>query len=474
MDYKRLKKFMVLRFAILIIFINITVCNAQMKKPDLFVESGTFISGGRNTPFWLLSNQYGKYSNNTFNITYSAGAKALFDTSRNIDYGYGVELFNRIDGKYNLYPHELYMAFKLWFFDIHFGWREETYGNAYQPLTMGNLLWSGNARPMPKISINIPEFTPVPFTKGFLEFKGNLAHGWFENDRYVKHVYMHHKSLIGRIGGKWPVNFSYGLHHFAQWGGDSPDYGHLPSSFKDFITIFKADSTSDNYNVSGENINRLGNHIGSRNFGLDIKTKKFNMGLYMQTVFEDSSGEAWRNIKDGFWGIFWENKKVEALIHAVLFEFLNTTDQSGPLHDYYIGDSLVVLGGDDNYFNNYIYMDGWTYYDNTICTPLITSNIYDSKTVKTLPNNKVEAYHFAIDGKIWDGQYKLLINYNKNYGLHKARYIPPRENICMLASYALFSEKLNGMFCFDLGLDFGKMYGNNLGLKITYKREFNL
>jgi len=44
--------------------------------------------------------------------------------------------------------------------------------------------------------------------------------------------------------------------------------------------------------------NALGNHIGSRNFGLEVESKKHKISLYWQNIFEDGSGKAYRNIKD--------------------------------------------------------------------------------------------------------------------------------------------------------------------------------
>ena len=154
------------------------------------------------------------------------------------------------------------------------------YGDQLNDLSSGNLLWSGNSRPMPKINIRVPEYTAIPFTKGYIEFKGNLAHGWFENDRYVKNVYMHHKSLILRGGGQLPVKGHYGLHHYAQWGGESsdPEIGILPSGFDDYIWIFQAKMQAPDDAPISERINRLGNHLGSRDIGLDFTFKKYNYG----------------------------------------------------------------------------------------------------------------------------------------------------------------------------------------------------
>jgi hypothetical protein len=458
------------------------VTDAQIKKPDIFVESSAFVSGGKNAPFWMLSNQFGKYSNHGYNVNYSLGIQSGFDSTKNIDFAYGFELMNRIDTGYHIYPHELYLALKLWFFDIHVGWREEVFGNAYPGLTSGNMLWSGNARPMPKISIRVPEFTPVPFTQGYVEFKGNLAHGWFEQDRYTTDLLLHHKSFIGRVGGKLPVNFHYGLHHFAQWGGHSQvtGYENMPSDFEAFIWVFKVSEGAPGDSLGGETINRYGNHIGSRNLGLDVKMPQWKTGIYWQTIFEDTSGKAWRNIRDGLWGIYWENQKENPLIKAVVVEYLNTTDQSGPSHDPI--DSLGIRGGGaDNYFRHYIYQNGWSRYDMTLGTPMITSEIFDAGTALSTTNSRVKAYHLGINGNInlWHA-YALKITYSENFGnytwpydhFHPTTFEPSKKSLSCGLTYHVGFRKAKGSLKFSAAADFGAMYGDNVGIQVGYRREF--
>ncbi|HEX3009116.1 MAG TPA: hypothetical protein VHO90_16050, partial [Bacteroidales bacterium] len=72
--------------------------------------------------------------------------------------------------------------------------------------------------------------------------------------------------------------------------------------------------------------NKLGNHIGSRNFGAEIDLPKSKVSLYWQNFFEDGSGKAYRNIKDGLFGISIRSKGKDQVISAFVYEFLNTTD----------------------------------------------------------------------------------------------------------------------------------------------------
>ncbi|NJO69306.1 MAG: capsule assembly Wzi family protein [Bacteroidetes bacterium] len=123
---------------------------------------------------------------------------------------------------------------------------------------------------------------------------------------------------------------------------------------------------------AGESHNKLGNHLGTRNFGLDYRFKKLTVKLYWQNIFEDGSGLAYRNIKDGLWGISIKLNK-EALIRSLNFEYIHTTDQSGPIDMVKIDGVWQFFGGNDNYFNNYLYTNGWAYKEMTLGTPLFTS-----------------------------------------------------------------------------------------------------
>ena len=53
-------------------------------------------------------------------------------------------------------------------------------------LSSGNLLYSGNARPIPQIRVGIPKYTIVPWTKNWLSVKGYIAYGMFTDDNWQK------------------------------------------------------------------------------------------------------------------------------------------------------------------------------------------------------------------------------------------------------------------------------------------------
>ena len=98
------------------------------------------------------------------------------------------------------------------------GKKSEIIGNQDSSLSIGSTVWSGNASPMPKLVLATPGYVDIPFTKGYVEINGSLAHGWFEKDRYVEDVYLHQKQLHLRFGGDFFINGSFGIHPLCSMG----------------------------------------------------------------------------------------------------------------------------------------------------------------------------------------------------------------------------------------------------------------
>ncbi len=466
------------------VFALISSCafSQGFKKPDYSLETGASFSSGKQTPFWLLSNQYGLLTPNKFNGWVKAGIHTQL-SKKNIDYDYSLELVNRYDSKNELYVNQAYVRLKLYFLNIQAGSMAETFGNQDSSLSSGGLLWSGNARPMPKISIWVPDYTKIPFTFGLLEFKGGISHGWFGEEPFVNKVWLHHKYGYIQFGGKLPVHIHYGFHHFAQWAGKTKSGTQLPNSLDDFVKVFFARGGGTG-SPESDLLNSLGNHIGSRNFGMDIDLKKVNLGLYWQTIFEDGSGKAYRNIRDGLWGFYMHTTDKKKLVNGFVYEFINTTDQSGPYNEYWVLDGITYLypipggephetGGNDNYFNNGIYHFGWTYKNMTLGTPFITSPVIPidgySEYVR---NNKVTGHHFGFEGMIKNISYKIFYSYYLNFGTNSVPFIPNRHQHSILLQTCISNKLPWGIgLSVKTGVDIGNMYGNNLGMQFSLVKK---
>lgn len=447
--------------------------SADLNHDSIFYDLGlsAVASSGQFAPFWLQSNRYGEVSAMPFSGNISAGiCKPATRPNRWYDYDFAVAMTGRIDTEHLTgWFNQLYAHIRLYIFDITAGIQPQQYGNHNYDLSSGGLLFSSNAHPIPRVTIGIDRYTSFPFTYGFLEIKGGLTHAWVVDNIYVKNYYLHHKFAAARLGGRLPINISYEFHHAAQWGGVSPTIGNLGNSIKDFANVFMA--RSGGYNKS-DIINAEGNHIGMQCLALDIKTKPINISTYWQQIFEDGPvkfiGDNNLNLRDGLWGISINLNKWN-FIQSICYEFLNTTDQSGPLHDR----DGYVYGGNDSYYINSIYQNGWNYFLRSIGTPFITSPIYNDEQIFTT-NNRVRVHHAAIKGDIYGYKYRLMGSHAQNYGRYN--YDPgdvvKNYNTALLLEVEKHVEKAWGLdFSLSLSADIGSQFGNSFGAMLSIKKH---
>ncbi len=465
---------------ILLPFFHAGLTGQIIQKPVYQVGISSLPYFGDNTPFWFVSNENGKYLPDGFNNLLELGFSGDLSPGENFSLGYGIEAVSRQNNGNKTYLNQAYLESKIYFINILLGAKNRSYGNEDSTLSSGALLYSGNARPIPKIGIGTNGYTEVPFTRGYLELDGYLEHGWFEykrddwmdEPRHVKDVLLHHKYVKVRIGGDLPVRLQYGLEHFTQYGGTSPDFEQpFPASFEAYRRIFFAQSGDSTLtDVEGEITNQLGNHLGGRIMGMDIRMKDYHLNVYWQTIFEDGSGMKWRNVEDGLWGISIRMKDKNQFVSGICAEFLRTLDQSGPVHDNELG-----LRGNDNYFNNYIYRSGWSHYGMTIGNPFITSPIYNEKG-DHFRNNKVLMQHYGFEGNIYkELYYQFLFSFHSNFGTNGTPFDPPKDFLSTALKLRFPVHLLTGLHVTTaFGMDTGHMYGYNYGFMIKLSKTGRL
>ena len=444
---------------------------SQISAPTIGTYAGVSAGIGDIKPYWNISNQQGKYSPDPFGGLLGVSIESVDSSDSYISFDYGIEIYSRLQQNSEFLIQRGFAEVKIPFLVFWAGRKEEIIGNQDSSLSIGSTVWSANARPMPKLVLATPGYVDVPFTKGYVEINGSLSHGWFEKDRYVNNIYLHQKHLHLRFGGDFFINVSAGLIHFAQWAGDSPDpkFGELPSDWDAYKRIFfaqKGDSATVNIN---EAINSLGNHLGSWNYRIDLRAKQFMFSLYYQTIFEDNSGMSDPFQRDGLWGVSLASKDPDKIVNHVVFEYLNTTYQSGPVH--YLSDSLDLLGN-DSYFNHYIYRNGWTYKGMTLGTPLITSPIFNEDgSVGTL-NNRVMAFHLGLGGMLGKINYRSFFTYSINKGTYSLPFDPEKNQFSWYFETTFPSIWQGIDMKVMLAADIGHMYGNNLGVNLLFRRTF--
>ena len=429
-------------------------------------EVSALSSSGEQAPSLLWHNSDGNIALHPHSGNLSLGIiKPATRPNRWYDYDFGVILTGRVSGTQRNIPEpqikgtgyfrELYAHVRLYIIDITAGIHPMRLDEEYADLSSGNLIISGNAHPIPRISIGIDRWTAFPGLFGYVEVKGGLTHGWLDDHSpVVSKTLLHYKYIGGRVGGKLPVNFSYEFHHVAQWGGYSTVYGDLGNNFAAWKNAFLVRSGGS---MANDQINAQGNHIGFQQLALDVKGDGWKIHTYWQHINEDGPIHFMGydcNVTDGLWGVN-VTQHHWPFISGVTYEFLNTTDQSGPFHD----KDGCVYGGADGYYGNSIYRQGWSYFGNIIGSPLLS-----------LTNNRVMAHHAGVRGDIYGYKYRVMVNHAENYG----RYFAPERssNTAVLLEVKKLVPQAWGMeFGVALSGDFGTQYGNQFGAMITIRKQ---
>lgn len=394
------------------------------------------------------------------------------------DYDFAVQLTGRVQSRIpgstfpiqqrviTEYANLAYAHVRLYIFDLTAGIKPMIYEAQDTALSMGSLVFSGNSQPLPRISIGIDRYVAFPGCYGYFEVKGGLTHAWLADNVYMRGSYIHHKFLALRVGGRLPVNISYELHHAAQWGGISPVYGDIGSDWSSFKNVFLARGGGV---MRNDQLNAQGNHVGSQQLMLTGKGNGWEVSAYWQNFFEDNFAAIGngQNLADGLWGISLKQNNWP-FIQGVTYEFLNTTDQSGPWHDR---DGLCYAGN-DSYYRNSIFVNGWNYFYRSLGTPFITSPLYNEDgTISTL-NSRVRVHHLGVRGDIYGFNYRFLASYARNYGNDNSNKNVQSDNTALLLEVQKHVEQAWGLdFGLRLAGDFGTQWGNQFGAQLTVSKR---
>ena len=436
-------------------------------------------SSGRYAPTWIQSLENGEVSASAYSGSVSAGIYKKADSPhRWYDYDFGVEVAGRVQkpvesspwgmmqGYGTGYFKSLYAHARLYIFDLTAGIKPQRELTADSTLSMGSLLLSGNSHPLPRVTVGIEQWRPFPGLFGYVELKGGLTHAWMVDNQYIKGGFLHHKWIGLRFGGKLPVNIAYEFHHAAEWGGTSPDYGDLGNDWQAFKNVFLAQGGGT---LRTDQLNAQGNHVGSQQLTLTAKGKGWEVSAYWQNFFEDNFAfiGTGLNKADGLWGISMKQSRWP-FIEGVTYEFMNTTDQSGPWHDR---DGLCYAGN-DSYYRNSVFQNGWNYFLRSMGTPFITSPLFNEDgTIYTL-NSRVRVHHAGIRGDIYGFRYRGIVSYARNYGNDNSRRAPLTENTAVMIEVKKHVEQAWGLdFGLRLAADFGTQWGNQFGAMLTISKK---
>ena len=159
-------------------------------------------------------------------------------------------------------------------------------------------------------------------------------------------------------------------------------------------------------------------------------------------------------------------------VSGVTVEYFNLKNQSGPVYHDSTNEIPDQISCEDNNYNHGRY-PGWFNYGRLIATPLVSSPVYNKDHILISYNNRVEAFHFGIEGSplSWLG-YRLLYTKSNNWGTYDYPFKDIKVNRSGLVELTFTPEIMrNWSITTSFAFDCGDLYGDNYGGMITLTRK---
>lgn len=467
---------------------------------------GTAASGDNN-PLWLNANKYGLSSLKTANgyLRGSIQRPMVLDNGRKWGIGYGADVALAAGFTSTLVVQQAYVEGRWLKGTLTIGAKEQPMELKNQELSTGSQTLGINARPVPQVRLALPDYWTIPYTKGWLALKGHIAYGkttddnWqkgfvSEHNHYSEGTLYHSKAGYLKVGPK-NITLELGLEMACQFGGksyweiegDNWQWVDNKSGLGAFKDAFLGSVGGGGDAREGTYGNADGNHLGSWVMRLNIDQPAWNLGVYMDHYFEDHSsmfmldyngygeGSEWNvkkdnryflyDFKDMLLGVEMQLKNLDWL-NRIVVEYLYTKYQSGPVYHDRTPAFSDHIGGNDNYYNHYIFT-GWQHWGQVMGNPLYRSPLYNTDGSIRVANNRFVAWHLGLSGQpLTPLHYRLLATYQTGYGTYDDPFTGKKYNLSLLA-------EASWQFCKGwqvrgaLALDKGKLLGDNYGAQLT-------
>lgn len=508
-----------------LLFFAFTSINAQQNDDSspqglqYKIEMQTSISASK-TPLWLNANKYGLSSLDKKNgyIRASLVRPLPPDTGSKWSIGYGADLVVPYNYTSTFVIQQAFVETRWLHGVLSVGSKEYPMELKNNELSSGSQTLGINSRPVPQVRIALPDYWTLPFGKGWLHIKGHIAYGKMTDDnwqhdftkqknKYSDDVLYHSKAGYLKIGNDdsfCPFSLELGLEMATLFGGTSYSFDNAGNkiaikggtNLKDFWNAFFPGG-SDAIETSYKNVE--GDQLGSWLLRLNYINDNWGISFYADKFFEDHSamfqtdydgygqGTTWNShekhkyfvydFKDCMLGteLFFPNG---TWLKNIVFEYLYTKYQSGPIYHDHSPEISDHLGGNDNFYNHNIY-PGWQHWGQVMGNPLYRSPIYNEDGNILVENNRFVAFHLGFNGRPTEQlYYRILATYQESFGTYNMPYTKSYRNFCFLteANYS-FTGRLKGWnMSGAYAMDFGKTYGNNQGFQLTISKTgiFNL
>lgn len=506
-----------MRFTLLyIIFSGISSLSLAQKKifqkANYYVGTQANISSSSQTPFWLRTNKNGTVPINGNNFSIFGRSTLEYDSlySKNgqlhkFNIGYCLETYANVGKNIPRFIlSEAYVKARLGIFELWGGRRKEIVGLTDTTSSSGSFAISNNALPIPQIKLSIPNYVPV-LGNGLVSMKGSYSQGWYGKQNYLSGVMLHHKSLYFKIGrAKWKTSFIGGFNHQVQFGGrlqklsslSSVKNGYFPQSFRDYIYAVTGISlgkqaiqeTIQTDKYTGYDLtNRVGNHLGTIDIGMNIELSALRIFLYRQSFYDDGSLFYLNNLNDGLNGLTIINKsqgvskKLKFL--KLTIEYFNSSSQGGPIAHFQTVNPYIR--GWDDYYNHGQFLDGWANKRNSLGSPFIVPQTtvltilpsYINNVSGDIPfsyfsnNNRVKAFHayvlFVLGRENYLG---LRSSFSSNLGTYRH---PFTNSVHQFSEVLEYRKKMKKSMFLSTSFEFDSrgVFKKNAGIQINIMRR---
>lgn len=452
-------------FTAIFLTVNAVGQEEKFRLPEINASFGSYVSSGEDLPFWLISNQNGVFTmqNSSYQL-FQFGIEQGFinDTLKKWDFTYGANMVYGYAGASDFHVNQYWLGAKYKWLVMKLGAQSDPVLYGGLSSTNGNMDWSNNARPLPGIAFSTNDFIPFFFWKKWFSVKALYSEYMLLDKRYVDNSHLHHKYAYGRATlDSWKI--SLGLDHWVYWGGTSPDFGELPGWENYCRYIFGLRNSTNSF--AFDRANAAGNSLGIYALTVEKEYRDFSLTFYYNHPFEDRSGLEMDNIADGLWGLYYHHKNNKSLLNDVVYEFQNTTNQSGSYNLIDTGNDGIQTGrGDDNYFNNWIYKSGHVHYNRMMGSPVFIPLIDANGVSRGFDNTRIKLHHAGISG--WIGEslsWKSLFTWSRSFGTYAQPYPVPLDEFSFLTEGGYYLKKVPIKFNFGIAGDYGERFEERLG-----------
>lgn len=461
-------------------------------KTEYAIETGATMGKGAYAPLWLTANRQGLSSVNTESGYLRAGIAHSMPLNKHFGFKTGLDLATAYNFTSSFVIQQAYADVSYRWLNLSIGSKERLPEFKNPKLSSGSMVESNNARPIPQMRLEVPEYVTIPGTRNWLHLKGYVAYGRFTDDKwqehftsignhYAKDILYHSKALFAKIGNRerFPIIFEGGIQMSAQFGGDQYIAGqkdpvvNMPTRFIDFLSVL-VPMAGDDTTPEGEQVNIYGNHVGSWSFAVTAYPGQWKLKAYYEHYFDDHSQMFFQygRWKDGHIGLevtFPKNRFIDTFV----YEGLGTKDQTGPmLYDAFWGQFEEQISAKDNYYNHYLYQ-GWQHWGMGIGNPLLPGPIYNKNGQITFVSNRVLAHHIGFSGSPDASlNYRILLSYARHWGTYDNPFNEIKKQFNSLVEVTYTPQRLQGWsFTLSAALDRGSLLGNNSGGMLVIRKQ---